>query len=274
MGICMDINPYKFEAPWTAFEFAFHVLEVKANLVILSMAWLTQEDPTLFTRLTDEPDMETLSYWIQRLEPVIRKESDEEIIVVFCNRCRDGRRRNLRWNERGDRHQGRRGLGLWALGRGVKDLMIVDTNQTPFGKLINRPDEPAEAGEFLHLAEEPALEDEHDMAGYPGATSNRAENLGGGGPQSAGKRTETMARYEDAELSDPGLAEAAGAGHPMVFPSPAPEYEEISQSETEGEDCDSECQSDSESMSENGTPTCSTSDGADGATQAGDIDRS
>ncbi|XP_044717222.1 carbon-nitrogen hydrolase domain-containing protein [Hirsutella rhossiliensis] len=29
IGIGMDINPYKFEAPWHAFEFAFHVLEVE-----------------------------------------------------------------------------------------------------------------------------------------------------------------------------------------------------------------------------------------------------
>lgn len=57
MGICMDINPYKFEAPWHAFEFAFHVLEVRANLVILSMAWLTREDSATFTSKPDEPDM-------------------------------------------------------------------------------------------------------------------------------------------------------------------------------------------------------------------------
>lgn len=57
MGICMDINPYKFEAPWHAFEFAFHVLEVKANLVIISMAWLTREEGATFNTKPDEPDM-------------------------------------------------------------------------------------------------------------------------------------------------------------------------------------------------------------------------
>lgn len=55
--IGMDINPYKFEAPWHAFEFAFHVLEIRANLVILSMAWLTREDATTFCSKPDEPDM-------------------------------------------------------------------------------------------------------------------------------------------------------------------------------------------------------------------------
>lgn len=57
MGICMDINPYKFEAPWDAFEFAFHVLEIKANLVIVSMAWLTRELADTFTRNPLEPDL-------------------------------------------------------------------------------------------------------------------------------------------------------------------------------------------------------------------------
>lgn len=82
----MDLNPYKFEAPWHAFEFGFHILEVRANLVIITMAWLTREECKDFTRMPNEPDMETLTYWIQRLEPVIRDESGEEIIVVFCNR--------------------------------------------------------------------------------------------------------------------------------------------------------------------------------------------
>lgn len=53
----MDINPYKFEAPWSAFEFAYHVLEVRANLVILSMAWVTREDAETFTSIPKEPDM-------------------------------------------------------------------------------------------------------------------------------------------------------------------------------------------------------------------------
>ena len=31
--------------------------------------------------------METLSYWLARMEPLIRAESDDEIIVVLANRC-------------------------------------------------------------------------------------------------------------------------------------------------------------------------------------------
>ncbi|SPN97654.1 uncharacterized protein DNG_01167 [Cephalotrichum gorgonifer] len=137
IGICMDINPYKFEAPWDKFEFAYHVLSSDANLVIVSMAWLTLEDQGVFNSLpSQEPDMSTLTYWAMRLEPVIRAETKDEIIVVFCNRC------------------GAEGDTLYAgssavlgikdgevnvyglLGRGEKKLLVVDTNQAPVAKLV------------------------------------------------------------------------------------------------------------------------------------------
>ncbi|KAK3377792.1 carbon-nitrogen hydrolase, partial [Podospora didyma] len=86
MGICMDLNPYRFEAPWNAFEFGVHVMEVAANVVIMTMAWQTSQDTRLFSRRPQEPDLESLVYWVQRLEPVIRAEKEEEIIVIFCNR--------------------------------------------------------------------------------------------------------------------------------------------------------------------------------------------
>ncbi|KAI1198487.1 hypothetical protein F5X97DRAFT_299299 [Nemania serpens] len=141
MGICMDLNPRKFEVPWHAFEFAFHCLEVDANLVIVTMAWMTREDARLFSRTPNEPDMETLTYWISRLEPLIRSESEEEIIVIFCNRSgiegdvvyagtsavigvKDGE------------------VNVYGiLGRGEKDLLVVDTEKSPCAKLVYRPDD-------------------------------------------------------------------------------------------------------------------------------------
>ncbi|KAI0443576.1 carbon-nitrogen hydrolase [Xylaria telfairii] len=143
MGICMDINPYKFEAPWHAFEFAFHCLEVEANLVIVTMAWLTREDASLFSRMPNEPDMDTLTYWISRLEPLIRSENREEVIVIFCNRTgiesdavyagtsavigvKDGE------------------VNVYGiLGRGEKDLLVVDTEKPPYAKVVYRPDDHA-----------------------------------------------------------------------------------------------------------------------------------
>ncbi|KAI1123304.1 hypothetical protein F5Y10DRAFT_252107 [Nemania abortiva] len=141
MGICMDLNPRKFEAPWHAFEFAFHCLDVEANIVIMTMAWNTREDARLFSRMPNEPDMDTMTYWISRLEPLIRSESQEEIIVIFCNRCgieddavyagtsavigiKDGE------------------VNVYGiLGRGEKDLLVVDTEKPPCAKLVYRPDD-------------------------------------------------------------------------------------------------------------------------------------
>ncbi|KAK0719951.1 carbon-nitrogen hydrolase [Lasiosphaeris hirsuta] len=164
MGICMDINPYKFEAPWHAFEFAFHILEVKANLVIMSMAWLTLEDRTTFTPFSREPDMETITYWVQRLEPVIRAEHDEELIVVFCNRCgiEDDAVYAGTSAVVGIKNGEVSVYGL--LGRGVKELLVINTELPPFAKLVNRPDAAVALGAGVEAGAVPSqLEQDDDL---------------------------------------------------------------------------------------------------------------
>ncbi|KAI3401055.1 hypothetical protein diail_765 [Diaporthe ilicicola] len=145
MGICMDINPYKFEAPWHAFEFAFHVLEVRANLVILSMAWLTREDAGTFTSTPNEPDMETLAYWVQRMEPLIRAETTEEIIVVFSNRCGMEDDTVYAGSSAVIGIKGGEVNVYGILSRCEKSLLVVDTDSKPLGKLVNRPDQDVES---------------------------------------------------------------------------------------------------------------------------------
>lgn len=139
MGICMDLNPYKFEAPWDACEFAYHVLDCQANLVILSMAWLTHDGPELQQLYAKEPDMDTLSYWLTRIEPLIRGETEGEIIVVFANRT----------GVEGEAvYAGTSAvLGIDAgevtvyglLGRGERRLLVVDTEGPPHAKLVLAP---------------------------------------------------------------------------------------------------------------------------------------
>ncbi|KAJ6022049.1 Carbon-nitrogen hydrolase [Penicillium herquei] len=108
-GICMDINPYKFEAPFTAFEFASRVMDSRSQLVILSMAWLTMHDRAALAALKHNPDMETFNYWIQRFMPLMEKEMQharnvdekdgeaispstqlrqkpKQVVIVFANR--------------------------------------------------------------------------------------------------------------------------------------------------------------------------------------------
>ncbi|GES65907.1 hydrolase, carbon-nitrogen family protein [Aspergillus terreus] len=96
-GICMDINPYRFEAPLTAWEFAHRVLDSKTELVVLSMAWLTLLSREEMAHLKDRPDMDTFNYWIQRFLPLVRKRMQhgvdvdgaggKQIIIVFANRA-------------------------------------------------------------------------------------------------------------------------------------------------------------------------------------------
>lgn len=72
-GICMDINPYKFEAPYTAYEFANRVLDSGSQLVILSMAWLTLLSKEDIAALDGNPDMDTFTYWLNRFMPLLEK---------------------------------------------------------------------------------------------------------------------------------------------------------------------------------------------------------
>ena len=93
-GICMDINPYRFEAPWTAWEFANRVLDSRSQLVIVSMAWLTYTDREQLQALGTKPELSTFNYWIQRLMPLFRRNmehndntaGEKKVVVVFANR--------------------------------------------------------------------------------------------------------------------------------------------------------------------------------------------
>jgi protein N-terminal amidase len=98
-GICMDINPYRFEAPFTAWEFANRVIDSRSQLVVLSMAWLTALELEDFASLGSQPDMKTLNYWIQRFWPLFKRQmihdndsgdqfprSEKKIVIVFANR--------------------------------------------------------------------------------------------------------------------------------------------------------------------------------------------
>lgn len=83
--------------------------------------------------------METLSYWLARLEPVIRAETEGEIIVVLCNRC--GTEDDVVYAGTSavfGIHGGEVEV-YGILGRGERELLIVDTKQRPEAKLISEP---------------------------------------------------------------------------------------------------------------------------------------
>lgn len=143
----MDINPQEFEAPWDAYEFANHCVQNRAPLVILSMAWNSVLPAD--AAVAEQPDMPTLSYWLQRLTPLLSVEDDQETIVVIANRCgsdlAEGGSSHVHLSPDGKRHEAvfvgtscvirlRKGQVevFDILGQGVEGLCMVDTDEVSF----------------------------------------------------------------------------------------------------------------------------------------------
>lgn len=132
MGICMDINPYQFKAPWDAMEFANHVLDSGAELVILSMAWTNLDasaEEVSDSSINTQPDWQTIRYWMSRFHPVIQ--ANKTVHIVFGNRC--GVEHDVVFV--GTSTIARVGCGkveVWEIaGIGEERLLVVDTNTKP-----------------------------------------------------------------------------------------------------------------------------------------------
>ena len=101
-GICMDINPYQFKAPWDAYELANAVKLAKEvnddgtklhQLLLFSSAW-TNAHPNDTDELKRAPvdAADVVNYWFARLEPlrgtkahfVCSNRIGEENLIKFC----------------------------------------------------------------------------------------------------------------------------------------------------------------------------------------------
>ena len=130
-GICMDLNPQRFEASWTLYELATYTLNSDTRLLLLSMAWLTHKTSTELRESSADPDPETLSYWIERIVPLVHNK-ERKVLVVFANRCGqeppDARYAGSSWI-------GLVGFGkvnIWGIaGRAQETLLCIDTDQDP-----------------------------------------------------------------------------------------------------------------------------------------------
>eukprot|EP00668_Euglena_longa_P034352 GGOE01044150.1.p1 GENE.GGOE01044150.1~~GGOE01044150.1.p1 ORF type:complete len:319 (-),score=102.74 GGOE01044150.1:361-1287(-) len=72
LGICMDINPCKFEAPWEAYEWANFCQAEGVKVLVLCSNWCTahpDDAPEVKARPPNRG--ETLNYWTARLKPLI-----------------------------------------------------------------------------------------------------------------------------------------------------------------------------------------------------------
>lgn len=83
--------------------------------------------------------METLSHWLARLEPVIRAEEEGEIVVVLANRCGTEDEAVYAGTSTVLGIQGGEVKVYGILGRGEKELLVVDTTLRPQAKLISDP---------------------------------------------------------------------------------------------------------------------------------------
>ena len=155
VGICMDINPHKFEAPWTLYEFANHALSSQVRLVVLSMAWLTHLPSTELALVPKAPDLATLSYWVARFEPFLAPSgADEEVIVVCANRTGEegtaARIGDVKYAGTscvmGMRKDGE--CRLWdVMGKAEERVLLVDTDEEPKFRLGKRSDDTQNGAE-------------------------------------------------------------------------------------------------------------------------------
>ena len=69
IGICMDINNYKFISPWENMEFATHCFEKDVDVIIFPTNW-TDDNPN---DLSEDNRSELWEYWISRMEPFMKR---------------------------------------------------------------------------------------------------------------------------------------------------------------------------------------------------------
>lgn len=126
------------------------------------MAW-NMADTAEYHDDAEEPDMETLTYWISRLQPIVDVHSSEETIVVFANRT--GTEAEVTYVGTsavvGIRAGEIRLYGM--LGRGEQDLLVVDTESQPYGilQIDGAHSGQDEQVDQLHETEFPGRPQEH-----------------------------------------------------------------------------------------------------------------
>lgn len=81
VGICMDLNPWEYTAPFSAYEYAKFIVDTNVSLILLPMAWLLPKGEDAGSL---EPSESTFTYWIQRLHPLINDAKTRTVVV--CNR--------------------------------------------------------------------------------------------------------------------------------------------------------------------------------------------
>jgi protein N-terminal amidase len=84
LGICMDINPYQFTAPWEDFEFGNFCKEKDCDLILFLTNWLLDDQNN--DKEEREKSIQLINYWLARLEPVLCQKTGKKQFFIVSNR--------------------------------------------------------------------------------------------------------------------------------------------------------------------------------------------
>jgi protein N-terminal amidase len=83
IGICMDLNPYEFTAPWDAMEMANFCLKKDVDVILFLTNWIDNEP----FKNTKKEIMQMINYWVMRLEPFFEKPPIKPVYFLAADRC-------------------------------------------------------------------------------------------------------------------------------------------------------------------------------------------
>ena len=82
IGICMDINPYEFEAPFDKMEFANHCIDKDVDLIVFLTNW-TDSEPE---KQDEDAIYDQLNYWAVRLSPFYKSNIKKPVYFLAADR--------------------------------------------------------------------------------------------------------------------------------------------------------------------------------------------
>ena len=91
IGICMDINPYKFKSPFGKMEFANHCLNKNVDLIVFPTNWIDNEP----NNISESHKKEIWSYWMERMRPYKNLKNNKNVYMLFANRIGKEKKTNF-----------------------------------------------------------------------------------------------------------------------------------------------------------------------------------
>lgn len=83
IGICMDLNPWEFKAPWEDMEFSTHCYNKDVDFILFLTNWLDNEPE----KKSKKEVLHIINYWAMRLDPYFEKPINKTIHFLAANRC-------------------------------------------------------------------------------------------------------------------------------------------------------------------------------------------